>query len=103
MGNLSIGDLTTGIDSNGMESYIDTLKASLITETKDKIDDISAIQSSIDAGWQGVAKDRFMKDFEEARKLVKEDLEKEYENLENRLAELQAQYFEADQNMIVEE
>lgn len=99
-GNLGIDSLTTGISSSGMENYIEGLKAEYITTTEELIDDISNIQNIIDNGWQGVAKDNFMSQFEKARNNVKEDLRKEYDNLVARLNELQAQYFEADSNMV---
>ena len=102
MSNISINELSTGVDSDGMLSYIEDLKAVLITETIGKIDNIDAIDTAIKNGWQGVARDRFLTDFADARTSVKEDLEKEYKNLNYRLDELQSQYFQADLNMIDE-
>lgn len=101
-GNLGIDSLSTGISSIGMENYLETLKANLITSTVEKLNNITEIETAIDAGWQGVAKERFMTQFETLRQSVSTDLEKEYQNLVNRLNELEEQYFQADINMIDE-
>lgn len=100
---LGIESLSTGISASGMDEYLEGLRAKYITETSELIDDIADIQEAINNGWQGVAKDRFMTQFDIARTTVKNDLRKEYTNLEARLTELKAQYFETDKNMIIED
>ena len=102
MSNLGIDSLSTGIDSKGMDAYLESLKADLITKTAEKINSIAEIESAINAGWQGIAKDRFMNDFEKQREAVITDLEKEYGNLLTRLNEVQTEYFQTDINMIDE-
>lgn len=102
MSNLGIGELSTGIDSKGMDSYLESLKAELITKTAEKINNITDIQGVIDAGWQGIAKERFMKAFETQREAVITDLGKEYANLLTRLSEVQTEYFQTDMQMLDE-
>ena len=99
-GSLDIGSFSTGVSADGMNDYMESLKTKYITETRDLLDDVEEINNAINQGWQGVSKDNFMEQFEKAREVVKEDLDKEYQNFQNRLDELSAQYFETDQNLL---
>lgn len=105
MGNndLSIGGLTIGIDANGMETYQDNLKVALLDKTCEVIDNVSMLEAIINAGWQGVSRDRFLKSFQEMRTRINEDLVKEYADLRYRLSELQSNYFKQDQDLIPED
>ena len=100
--NIGISELTTGVDRSGMESYIESLRLHLITEVFQDIDDVSAIEATINAGWQGVSKDRFLDQFKTMREQIKEDLQKEFINTTNRLYELQSNYFKQHENMMME-
>ena len=97
---IGISELTIGIDRNGMETYKDSLKAELLVSTRQRIEDITAIESAINQGWQGVSKDKFMDKFKTLRERVSDDLEREYKDLEYRLDELVSNYFQQDKKMI---
>lgn len=98
--NMDIGDMTEGISAKGMEEYIESLKAYLLVETTKIINDTSALESAINAGWQGQSRDKFIEKFNEARSAISDDLKKEFKDLNNRLAELQINYFAQDSKMI---
>ena len=98
----TIGNLSIGIDIQGMQAYRESLKTQLITECKTKLEQTDGISNAITAGWQGVSRDRFLKDLEETIIKIEEDLEAEYADLESRLLELESNYFEQDSNMINE-
>lgn len=100
--NLGIGDLEIGISQKGMEEYITNLKLELLQTSKDKINAFDEVEQAINNGWQGKSRDIFLEKFKIAREKICEDLEKEYQDLENRLTDLQSAYFEADQNLMSE-
>lgn len=98
--NLQMGDLTIGVSKAGMDSYIENLKLEIITNTIQKMDNIQAIEAAINKGWQGESRDKFLTLFKKQRDLIKEDLKKEYKDLEFRLQELEASYYKQDKEML---
>lgn len=100
--NVDIGSMTMGVSASGMSGYRDQLKLSILVETKEKLQDVTGIQSSIDAGWQGESRDRFLEDFGVQIETIMDDLEAEYFDLEARLDELEDNYFKQDENMVAD-
>ncbi len=98
--NIGIGDMTTGIDKDGMDKYIENLRLNLLEEVQKTINDVTEIENVIKAGWQGVACENFLKNFATAREKICDDLSNEFEDVKNRLSELQANYFVQDENMV---
>lgn len=96
----SIQELTTAIDSQGMQSYFESLKLHLLTEVVEDLEDTAEIENAINTGWQGVARDNFLTNLSKQITSIEEDLEKEYNNVEARMGELQSDYFNQDQNMV---
>lgn len=100
---LGIDSLSIGVSTSGMESYQADLRAELLTDTVNKLqEEYQNIMNVINTGWQGVARDRFDTQFQNTCEKIGEDLTAEYNDLEARLAELQAFYFDQDQNLIEE-
>lgn len=97
---LDIGALNIGFSEEGLAEYKTNLKTKVITDTEAIINDISEIENALNAGWQGVAKDKFVDEFAEARRQIVADLNREYEDLEARFAQLQNTYFEQDNTMM---
>lgn len=98
--NLGIDDLTIGVSRKGMEQYKHELKISVLNETKDKIDDVDNVVKAINNCWQGQARDKFLSQFAATREKIKEDLKREYNDLEQRLIELEHQYYDQDKSMM---
>ncbi len=100
---LGMDSLSIGVSVNGMAEYKVNLKAELLTNVVDKIDEeYENIMNVINSGWQGVARDRFDAQFKAQCVAIGADLTAEYMDLEARLDELQAFYFEQDQALIEE-
>ena len=99
---LGISYLTIGINANGMQEYKDSLRVELLANTKDKINDVADVVTAIDGAWQGKSRDLFLRQFEETRAKITEDLDAEYRDLNNRLTDLQSSYFAIDQSLIQE-
>ena len=100
--NLGIEDLSIGISSKGLDSYLDTIKAEYLEKVS--IDtEVDAIIQVINTGWQGKSRDTFEKQLNQMADDIKADLKKEYKDLENRFKELEAFYFEQDNTLMNEE
>lgn len=97
---VTIDEMTVGINKNNMDAYKEGLKAKLLTETDQKLKDVSAIQTAIDAGWQGESRDKFLREFSGVINAISEDLKLEYHDLSLRLEELENNYFNQDKNMM---
>lgn len=102
--NLGIDSFSIGVSARGMGEYAEALKADLLVTTQEKLEEEkNNILASINQGWQGVARDRFQKQLEDACTQIGDDLVKEYNDLAARLVELQQFYFEQDKTLIGEE
>lgn len=100
--NLGIGDLDIGVSQQGMEQYISELRFELLQTSKEKINSVDTIVNAINNGWQGRSRDIFLEKFSTAREEICADLDKEYQDLENRLTDLQSAYYAADINLMSE-
>ena len=100
MAGLSIGDITLGVSHKGMHQWREDLKAELLSTSKSKIRDAGGVEKEIAAGWQGKSEEKFMKDFEKAREMICDDLDKEYKNLKARLEEVEDSYFDIDKKLM---
>lgn len=96
----TIGALDIGISKEGMAAYRDALKAELITKCKEKLEATDGITTTLVAGWQGEARDKFLKQLGQTITKIEEDLEDEYYDLEARLYELESNYFDQDMKMM---
>ena len=97
---VDIADMTQGVSKAGMQTYIDSLKISLLDEVKNKLEDVSAIQTAVDAGWQGKSRDKFFEMFEKSINEIENDLKDEFNDLNGRLNELANNYYSQDDNLL---
>lgn len=99
---LGIDSLSTGISAKGMEGYKESLRADLLITSKEKINNFSELQLALEKGWQGASLDKFKTQFTETAQKICDDLDKEYQDLENRLSDLETAYFNVDNNVMGE-
>lgn len=97
---VDIADMTQGVSKAGMQTYIDSLKISLLDEVKSKLEDVGAIQTAVDAGWQGKSRDKFFEMFEKSINEIEDDLEAEFKDLNGRLNELANNYYSQDNDLL---
>lgn len=97
--NTGIGDLTIGFSRQGMNEYKESLKIDLLEKSIEKINNTDAMMSAIDAGWQGIARDKFVEDFNQIRQKIANELLQEYNDLNNRLEELANNYLNQDREL----
>ena len=97
---LGIESFDVGVSTLGLESYISDLKLTLLENVLEMIDEVSSVNTALDAGWQGVSRDRFDEQFRRAREDLKTDLTREFADLQYKLIQMQQSYIEQDQNLI---
>lgn len=97
---LGIDSLEIGIDANGMNQYKESLKAELLQTSKDKIKNYADLEAALDKGWQGASYQVFKTQFTTTTEKICEDLDKEYQDLEARLTDLQSAYFNIDNQIM---
>ena len=99
----SIGDMgmfDIAVNANGMEQYKEQLRISILVDVANAINEVSNVQNAISNIWVGASCDTFLGDFRKAREGIIADLEAEFHDIENRLTELQAYYFQQDRAMM---
>lgn len=99
-GGVTIGQMTYGFSSAGVDSFLETIKTDLLVTATTAIDNITTVESAINAGWTGRARTNYIDNFEAARTKIKSDLRSEYDDIYTRFTELASAYQEQDQNLI---
>ena len=92
---LGMNSLDLGFSREGMKQYIENLRLNMLEEAKKAIDDFGDVEININQAWQGQARDRFLREFEESREKIKSDLD-----LEARLSEIGTFYLNQDSGMM---
>lgn len=100
---LSIQDLDIGVSKAGMEQYKEQIKSDLLITSKELLQNTSEIERAVNAGWQGVSKDKFLSDFKNAVDKICQDLENEHTNLQSVLENLEEIYYQVDASIMGEE
>lgn len=100
---LSIQDLDIGVSKAGMEQYKEQIKSDLLITSKELLQDISEIERTVNAGWQGVSKDKFLSDFKSDVDKICEDLENEHADLQLVLGDLEEIYYKVDASIMGED
>ena len=93
---LKMSDATYAVDTQGMENYIKDLKTKVITDTKTKLEDVKGIQQAVDKGWNGPAKNYFLKQLQQMIRSIEHDLDEEANDLNTKLRSITLSYI--DQN-----
>lgn len=96
----SFESMTEGISADGMATLLENLKASILTEVAQQLEDTAEMETAFKSGWQGEARDAYLENFKKAITAVKDDLEAEYNDLVQKFQELQENYFNADKNLV---
>ena len=85
---MDFNNLSFGYSGKGTQNYLEELNAQAIEETCKKLADMQKIKAAFDAGWQGQARDNFVKNFEKAVEKaqgkireLKKKLDKEFETI----------------------
>lgn len=99
MSDLTIADLSIGTDKAGTETYLEDIKAQVLTNVKEKINDFGAVETAIKGAWQGVSRDRFLEVFEGRREKTCAALEAEYEDIKLKIRSISAGIAKIDEEI----
>ena len=97
---MSFDGVTEGIDRDAMKTYLENLKVELLDTVSEQINAVSDVIETINSGWQGEARDKFLRQFASQRSAIIDDLSKEYKDLMARFNELQEFYYKQDEEMM---
>ena len=95
-----LDSLDIGFSISGLLKYRMLLKENLILETRNKLENVSAIESALNTAWQGNSREKFKKQFEYTIGTVIQDIEDEYYDLDIRFDEIQSNYIQQDQDLM---
>ena len=93
-------NLTVGFSVSGMEAYKDELRLHMLEEAKQQLSDYDLMKQELIRAWQGQARDRFIEEFDRSVEDVKNALDVEFKDLEQRLDDIKAFYLNQDANMM---
>ena len=97
---MDFSDVSYGISKSGLEGYFDYLKVNVVDKIKGQLQNIEDVNSAINSGWQGVSRDAFLRQFNNAIYNASNELDMEFGNLRNKLNELAQSYYAQDAKMV---
>lgn len=93
-------DLEVGYSKDGMQKLDESLKSMLVDEIKAALDRLNeGVTAALDECWQGVSKDRYLKDFGKRIEDTKEEIEKEYDDLKERFSDVSKYFKDQDDDL----
>lgn len=102
-GSLAITEMTTGMSASGMETYLENIKAEILTNVQGQLDTArDNINNKLKQAWVGQSEERFEQLLTKAVDDVKVELEAEYNALAARIGELQNDYYNQENALIAE-
>lgn len=102
-GELSIGDMSTGMSTAGMEQYLENIKAGILTKVTSQLDTASEeIIKVLRTAWVGPSEQRFETLLTDTVDDLKTELTAEYDALASRISELENNYVNQENALIPE-
>lgn len=96
----TISDLEYGFDSAGVEQYLENIKAIVLTEAQEKLDDIAEIKAACENHWEGKARDQFLEKLETDKNIVSSIFANLYRALEGEINQTRAEMAKKDRSLI---
>lgn len=100
MNNLSIGELTTGVSTQGAYEYLAGINTEAIMGAMSAVKNTTNVKNALRAGWQGKAENNFEVNLDKAAELIVEQLEVIRKGIEGTITQLVEDYAIQDSNMI---
>lgn len=97
----STKDLTAGVSWRGVEEYLDEINLNKKKIVK-ALENVSGMQTAIDAGWQGESKMAFYNDLGDSIHRAIKQVEDETKDLEYRIYEIRDNMYKQDSKMYKE-
>lgn len=99
-GGIGIGDVTIGYSTTGAQAYLTDLNAKAITETKEKLSDITEITNALERGWIGQAELNFVSNLQKAITEIQGTLDQLKTTLDTQFAQIEETWAEQDKNIV---
>lgn len=100
MNNIGINDVTIGFDAMGAEDYLNNLNNLLISQTKEKLNDLNGIEGALQSGWQGTAQENFMTNLRASVGKVQSTLDELEGTIRNQFSSISNVWQEQDVDMV---
>lgn len=100
---VSIDTVTTGISRQGVENFRQQIHQEAIVETKRLLGEIDGITSALEAGWQGVAEENFVRNLQNMVKKTQDALDILDEALTSEFSQIVNAMVTADEEMVAVE
>ena len=98
-----IGEFAYGFDANGVDQYLDNIKADYLLKAKEALSDIDVIKNICENNWEGQSRDAFLFNLRADEKHVENQLDilydilvKEVNAIKDAMAEKDATLIESD-------
>lgn len=95
----TIQEMKYGFDSQGIESYLQELKAIVLEQAAERIKDISIIEKTCNENWEGEAKERYVEQLKKSANHTAEQLENLYTILVSEITAIQNSMDSFDKNL----
>ena len=95
-----IGSFEYGYDREGVNKYIEDIKATALQEASKALQNISAIKNCCDENWRGKAKDNFVSNLEQDSNYVAVQFFKLYSNLVSEIESVNAAMANKDEELV---
>lgn len=98
---LTINEMTTGLDINGVSTYLEQMRTDLIENVSSQLTNTqNNVLDAVRDAWVGQSEKKFEEEFSEVINKMKEQLSKEYQAIITRFTELKNNYLNQDANMM---
>lgn len=96
----TIGEMSHGYNTSGVENYIAELKAIVLTEAAEEIKNIDEIRTACEANWEGQARENFLNNVKLDAEHVAEQYNQLYNILQTEINNVQNAMSNFDYNLI---
>lgn len=98
---LTIDEMTTGLDINGVSTYLEQMRTDLIDNVSSQLSNTqNNVLDAVRDAWVGQSEQKFEEEFSEVINKMQEQLSKEYQAILTRFTELKNNYLNQDANMM---
>ncbi len=98
---LTINEMTTGLDINGVSTYLEQMRTDLIDNVSSQLSNTqNNVLDAVRDAWVGQSEKKFEEEFSEVINKMQEQLSKEYQAIITRFTELKNNYLNQDANMM---
>ena len=97
---LTINDVTIGYSTTGAQAYLTDLNAKAITETKEKLADISGVTTALEKGWIGQAELNFVANLQKSIGQIQNTLDQLKQTLDTQFAQIEETWKDQDANIV---